>query len=332
MFIRVRPVVWSVCLLASVSSASAQSIGTFAWQQQPFCNVITLNVVQNGAIYLVDGFDDQCGAGTRAASGGIAFQNPNGSIGFGVTIVTSPGGTPLHIDATIDLGSLSGTWRDSSGGTGAWVFAPGGSTSGAPRPVPRASFPAGISAGNTTITNVATPVSGTDAATKTYVDAAVAGSSAADRAFAKTLYATTVNLSAYGADRTANISDANSGCLGFPAGGFNQARLDLPLPIGALPTAITVKYVDSSSTTSLSFGLRVYTFQEGVSRQDSQAAAFFNSTNGPVGGVRTQTVAIASPQPVTAARGYYINATGANSGIGGEELAFCGAQVAYTLP
>jgi hypothetical protein len=36
------------------------------------------------------------------------FPNPNGTIGFGLTVVTTPGGTPLHIDATI---TLSGAQR-----------------------------------------------------------------------------------------------------------------------------------------------------------------------------------------------------------------------------
>jgi hypothetical protein len=120
-------------VLFTASTAHAQAIGTFRWQQQPYCNVITLNVVQQGTVYQVDGYDDQCGAGTRAAAAGIAFLNPNGSIGFGLTIVTSPGGTPVHLDATIDLASLNGTWRDSGGATGPFTFVVGGTSGGPPR-------------------------------------------------------------------------------------------------------------------------------------------------------------------------------------------------------
>lgn len=41
--------------------ATAQPLGTFRWQLQPYCNVLTLNVVQGG-VYTLDGTDDRCGA------------------------------------------------------------------------------------------------------------------------------------------------------------------------------------------------------------------------------------------------------------------------------
>ncbi len=53
-------------------SATAQPLGTFRWQQQPYCNVFTVSVEQNGGIYTLDGFDDQCGAAVRAAVAGLA--------------------------------------------------------------------------------------------------------------------------------------------------------------------------------------------------------------------------------------------------------------------
>lgn len=121
-------------VVAGASTASAQTIGTFRWQQQPYCNVITVTVVQAGALYQLDGFDDQCGAPTRAAVTGLAFVNPNGTIGMGLTIVASPGGLPVHLDASFALATLSGTWRDSRFGTGAWTFTPGAGAAGAARP------------------------------------------------------------------------------------------------------------------------------------------------------------------------------------------------------
>lgn len=154
--------------------AAGQSLGTFRWQQQPYCNVVVVNVVQNGAVYDVNGIDDQCGAGTGAAVVGMAFPNPNGSIGLGFTIVTTPGGTALHLDATVGLPSASGTWRDSTGASGAFMLTPGAPVPGSPRPVPRAAFPGGLSAGGTRITNVGAPATGGDAANKTYVDGATA--------------------------------------------------------------------------------------------------------------------------------------------------------------
>lgn len=61
----------------------AQPVGTFRWQQQPYCNVLTLNVVQAGGVYHLDGYDDQCGAQTLASAVGMAFPNPNGTIAWG---------------------------------------------------------------------------------------------------------------------------------------------------------------------------------------------------------------------------------------------------------
>jgi len=65
---------------------------------------------------------------------GTAFQNPNGSNGFGLTIVSAPGGAPGHVEATVTLPATSGTWRDSAGRSGAFVFTPGAGTGGSPRP------------------------------------------------------------------------------------------------------------------------------------------------------------------------------------------------------
>ena len=65
----------------------------------------------------------------------MAFQNLNGSIGFGLTVVTAPGGTPVHVGATISVPGLNGTWRDSAGNSGNFIFG-GGIPGGGPRPVP----------------------------------------------------------------------------------------------------------------------------------------------------------------------------------------------------
>ena len=164
--------------------AQAQSLGTVSWQLQPYCNVVTVTVTQNGSVYTLDGYDDQCGAATRAPLVGLATPNPNGTIGLGMTI-TTPSGAAVQVDATITLPAASGTWRDSTGATGTFAF--GASTGGSPRPavaalVPVSSgtsttftapqtFTGGLSAGGTAITEVGTPVAATDAATKGYVDA-----------------------------------------------------------------------------------------------------------------------------------------------------------------
>ena len=120
----------------SAAPVEAQPLGSFRWQLQPYCNVVTFAVVQQGGQYQLDGTDDQCGAAVKASAVGLAFQNPNGSIGFGFTAVTAPGGTAVNVDATISIVTLSGTWRDSAGNSGTFIFTPGAGVPGAPRPVP----------------------------------------------------------------------------------------------------------------------------------------------------------------------------------------------------
>ena len=166
----------ALCVLGSVvlvSPASAQLIGTFTWQLQPYCNVLTLNVSLTGSVFTLDGYDDQCGTTTRAPAAGVAFENPDGTVGLGVAIVLSPGAAPIHVSATIAQPTLSGPWRDSSGNIGTLTFNPIVAF-GAERPAPRPVFVAGLSAGGGRITDVDAPVNPTDAATKGYADSLVA--------------------------------------------------------------------------------------------------------------------------------------------------------------
>ncbi len=136
---------WSALTVTSIVAAGvtsspglAQGLGTFRWQFQPFCNVVTLTVEQKGASFVLTGHDDQCGGGApRAAASGVAVQNPNGTIALGLTIVT-PTGAAAHINATLNASTVSGTWRDGDGNTGPFVFNPG-TVSGIPRPAPTTS-------------------------------------------------------------------------------------------------------------------------------------------------------------------------------------------------
>ena len=137
-----------VVLLAGIGgTAVGQPLGTFRWQLQPFCNVVTVAITQNGAVYRLEGTDDQCGNGADAASvTGTAFPNADGSIGFGLNIVTTPGGRPVHVEAEISLGTFSGTWRDSVGSSGTFALTPGAGNGGTARPLPSTggSLPAAI--------------------------------------------------------------------------------------------------------------------------------------------------------------------------------------------
>jgi hypothetical protein len=131
---------WSLFILAALvpaaTPAAAQTIGTFSWQLQPYCNVVTVTVAQQGASYTLHGHDDQCGATERATVSGIAAPNPDGSIAFGLTIVPSSAVTPLAVQARVSLGTLGGTWQDSDGNAGTLAFNQAAGGSARPR-VPR---------------------------------------------------------------------------------------------------------------------------------------------------------------------------------------------------
>jgi Collagen triple helix repeat (20 copies) len=139
--LRTLAAVTALWALALPAQAAGQTVGTFRWQLQPFCNVVTLVVVQQGGQYQLDGTDDQCGSQVAVVRG-LAVPRPDGSVAFGLTIVTAPGGLPVSVEASISLATLSGTWRDSAGNTGAFAFTSGPGT-GSPRPTPAPGGPAG---------------------------------------------------------------------------------------------------------------------------------------------------------------------------------------------
>jgi hypothetical protein len=140
-----RRVVYMLPLLFLSSTitpdVAAQPLGIFRWQLSPFCNVLTLLPTSNGPVYRLEGFDDQCGT-TRAAVIGMAVVNADGTIGFGLTVVSAPGAAPVHVDVSLDPSTLSGTWQDSAGNSGTLVFNPSG-IGGAPRPTPTLRIPDG---------------------------------------------------------------------------------------------------------------------------------------------------------------------------------------------
>lgn len=120
-------------LVVSLPTATAQPLGTYRWQLQPYCNLLTVNVVQTAGVYTLDGWDDLCGAGLRAPLVGTATFNPDGSIALGLHVVAAPG-APAHVYARVTLPSASGLWADSAGHSG--TFALGGAApSLPPRPV-----------------------------------------------------------------------------------------------------------------------------------------------------------------------------------------------------
>ena len=117
--------------------AAGQTIGTFTWQTQPFCNVLTLTVIQQGAGYQLVGFDNQCG-GAPAPVTGTAVPS-GGGVAFGVAVALGSGRS-AHLSASISLASLSGTWIDQDGNSGPFAFGTSGKRSRT-----RSSFPVAVS-------------------------------------------------------------------------------------------------------------------------------------------------------------------------------------------
>ena len=215
----------------TTGSAEAQTIGTFSWQLQPFCNVVSLTVSLSGPGYTLDGFDDQCGLGGRAPITGGATSNADGTIGFGFTVVTAPGGAPVHVAARITLAALSGTWNDSAGNTGAFAF--GAAAAGSPRPLP-----AGVSVGslfvaaNQTIggvlnanavtassvsaSSVTTSGAGTFASLSVSGEADIAGNLSVRNVFADGLFASTAHNNAGGGASLQLFRERLSGTSGIP--------------------------------------------------------------------------------------------------------------------
>ena len=129
-----------ICLIPA--AAGAQPLGTFRWRTEPYCNVVTVTITQTNGVYTLDGFDEQCGGNPHLPVHGIAVPQANGSITLGLNVIIVPGATPVAIEAGISPSSLSGTWRDNAGNSGAFTFNPT-STGGGPRtgPVPPAPVP-----------------------------------------------------------------------------------------------------------------------------------------------------------------------------------------------
>jgi len=123
------------------SSASAQVLGTFTWQMQPYCNKVTVTLTTVATGYMLHGFDDQCSAGPRGSAVGTVVLNPNGSASVNFTIVTSGAPRGVQVSGIVSPATGQGTWTDSFGYAGS--FALGGAMPGLP-PRPLAPTPRNV--------------------------------------------------------------------------------------------------------------------------------------------------------------------------------------------
>lgn len=129
-----RGMVLVVCvgLLLLGDEAKAQVLGTFQWQTQPHCNVVTITIVQQGPVYQLVGSDDLCGTASAPLTGTAVVSGSGVALGMAVAL---PTGRTAHLSATVNLSSVSGSWTDSDGATGPFAFGPGNG-SGSARPAP----------------------------------------------------------------------------------------------------------------------------------------------------------------------------------------------------
>lgn len=121
-------------MVVADSPASAQVLGTYPWQMQPYCNVVTLTLAATPTGFTLDGTDDQCGAASKAGVTGTAGFTAGGDVSLAFMIIAVPSARPLAVSATVNPTSGSGTWTDSAGNRGTFTMF-GRSTGLAPRPV-----------------------------------------------------------------------------------------------------------------------------------------------------------------------------------------------------
>ena len=160
----------ALAMTVLATSASAQVLGTFSWQMQPYCNTVTLTLTTVPAGFALDGSDDQCGAATKGSATGIGVFNPNGTVGVNFTIVTSPGGKGVQVSAQVSPANGQGTWTDSVGNSGTFAFF--GALSGLPlRPLPAS----GVAPATITATEIAAAAIGAAQINAAQVQARVSG-------------------------------------------------------------------------------------------------------------------------------------------------------------
>jgi hypothetical protein len=129
------PLILGATLLTAVP-ASAQTIGPFRWQLAPYGSVLHLTITPQGNIFLLNGFEAQCGGNLSLPVSGVAVPQADGTVFLGLTSITE-NGSGLHTRAYVNLSTLNGSWSDNAGNSNqSFVFNPGDTCPGGPRTGP----------------------------------------------------------------------------------------------------------------------------------------------------------------------------------------------------
>jgi hypothetical protein len=117
-------VVAAAALLGHVDTVAAQTIGSFRWNLAPFCNVVTVTVVQVGGAFSLAGSDDQCGLQSPTAVEGTLVLSPGGTVTGHLIGATTNSANPFMTRVSLNTGNFNGTWQDDRNNSGTFVFNP----------------------------------------------------------------------------------------------------------------------------------------------------------------------------------------------------------------
>lgn len=98
-------------------------IGTFHWQLQPFCNTLSLTIVQEGSQFRVQGTESCDAADVSQPVQGVATADASGTIYFSVR-TSFPGGSSSEgtfVWASLSLATLNGSWQDDADRRGQFI-------------------------------------------------------------------------------------------------------------------------------------------------------------------------------------------------------------------
>jgi hypothetical protein len=295
-------------MVAAPGAAEAQVVGTFTWQTRPYCNLVTLSVIQVGAAYQLTGSDNLCGAGVAPISG-TAVPNGGGGVALGFAVAL-PTGRTAHLTATVNLATVSGTWTDADGSAGPFVFTTAGN-GGPQRPAP-------ASASAITVNQFAPTV---------YAGTGAAGTVARSDHDHDARYpprTTTVRLSGFALQLQGDARYySTNGCIANATDSTAGIVL-LPLPLGATLNAVALSVYDHASTASYGINLERHTQGATSMTSDTIRTASGGSLSNTV---VTHDLAIPPGTVVAANHAYflYFATSPMTNGL-------CSVQYTYTAP